>query len=72
MRSGRLAEFMKRVFTDENFRQSFLSEPDKAMKTFGLSKRAKGAILSIGVVAVAGLTDVAQVLAVVDPTAIWL
>lgn len=71
MRSGRLAEFMKRVFIDDNFKQSFLSDPDKAMKEFRLSKRAKGAILSIGALAVAGVTDIAQVLAAIDPAQVW-
>jgi hypothetical protein len=62
---------MKRVFTDENFKRSFLSNPRKAMGKFGLSKSAKGAILSIGVAAIAGVTDVAQILARIDPTQIW-
>ena len=69
--SERLGEFIKKVFTDGDFKQSFVSDPDKTMEKFGLGKQAKGAILSIGVVAIAGATDVTRVLATINPTQIW-
>jgi len=69
--SERLGEFIKKVFTDGDFKQAFLSDPNNVMDKFGLGKQAKTAILSIGVVAIAGATDVTRVLAVVDPTQIW-
>ena len=71
MTNGRLAEFMKRVFTDEKFKRSFLSNPGKAMGDFGLGNRAKGAILSIGVMGVAGATDIAKDLAAIEPLQFW-
>jgi len=69
--SERLGDFIRRLFTDVDFKQAFLSDPNRVMDKFGLGKEAQAAILSVGVVAIAGVVDVTRALAVVDPTQIW-
>lgn len=72
MSDERLEDFIKKVHTDDSFKQSFEANPKKAMRKFGLSKRAQSAIMSIGVAAIIGAASVAQVLPQIDPRSNWM
>jgi len=71
MKSQALQELVKKIFSDERFKQRFISNPESVLSQFSLSKQEKKAVLNtyakLGLVA----SDSPQLEAAIKPTSGW-
>jgi hypothetical protein len=72
MKSQALQELIKKVFSDDEAKRQFMSDPDSFISQFALTDQEKRAVLNthdkLGLVA----ADSQQLEAALEPTQIWL
>lgn len=71
MKSKVLQEFVNKIFTDENTRQQFESNPDSVLSKFNLTEQEKRAVMKIHTRLGIVTSNSPQLEAAIDPTSTW-
>ena len=71
MKSQALQDLVKKIFSDDNTKQQFISNPESVLSQFNLSKQEKRAILNTYNKLGLATSDSGQLEAIIGPTGMW-
>jgi len=72
MRSKSLSKLVKKVFSDEEVKKQFISDPDSVMSQFKLTEQEKRAVLRTHARMELASTGSAPGVTLAEPLAMWL
>lgn len=71
MKSQALQELVKKIFSDEGFKQQFISNPESVLTQFALTKQERKAILNTYTKLGLATSESGQLEAIVGPMGTW-
>jgi hypothetical protein len=72
MKSQVLQALVKKIFSDENTKQQFISNPESVLSQFSLTEQEKRAVLSTHAKIGLATSDSGQLEAVISPMVWWI